>query len=220
MKEYPSISGYKNSPKGLPCIAFDKLDGSNIRVEWNKKTGWSKFGSRHALIDESHTELGEVIPLFKSTLADKIEKTFKDYKNKMPQFDSAIVFMEFYGPNSFAGQHLKNDPKQLTIFDINLHKRGFVLPRDFIKWFKDLPIPKVVYDGNFNQPFIEDVRNGKYGEGEGVVVKGINPNAKKEQHGLWFSKVKTLAWIEKLKLFAANNVNLNKILLDNLKEQT
>ena len=217
MKEYWSIPGWKNAPRGLPCIAFDKLDGSNIRAEWSKKAGFYKYGSRSVLLDKGHEFLGEAIPLFEKTLAEQIDKVFRE--SKLPSFDKAIVFMEFYGPNSAFGQHVPNDPKTLTIIDVNLHKRGIVLPRDFIKYFGHLPIPKVVYEGNFNQPFIQDVQNGVYGEGEGVVVKGVNPNAKKEQHGLWFAKVKTKAWMMKLRDFAANNTNLARLYEDNLREQ-
>jgi hypothetical protein len=35
MKEYPSID--REIRFGEPIYAFDKLDGSNIRAEWNKK---------------------------------------------------------------------------------------------------------------------------------------------------------------------------------------
>lgn len=219
MKEYWSISGINNSPRGLPCIAFDKLDGSNIRAEWHKKRGWSKFGSRTVLLDEKHPDLGSAIPLFLNTIAEPLTKTFIDNRSKMPSFDQAIVYCEFYGPNSFAGQHVPSDPKQLTIIDINLHKRGLILPRDFMKWFGHLPIPKVLYEGNFNISFIEDVKKGVYGDGEGVVAKGVNPNAKKAQHGLWMAKVKTKSWLSRLKEFAADNVNLRKVYEDNLREQ-
>ena len=37
MKEYPSIDYWNKGIFGLPVWAFDKIDGSNIRVEWNRK---------------------------------------------------------------------------------------------------------------------------------------------------------------------------------------
>jgi hypothetical protein len=49
-----------------------------------------------------------------------------------------IVFFEFFGPNSFAGFHIKEDPKELVMFDILLvHKnnnRKLIPPHDFTKW--------------------------------------------------------------------------------------
>lgn len=56
MKQYPSIDGHIVH---LPVIAFDKLDGSNIRCEWNRKKGLHKFGSRKVLLGADHTVLGE-----------------------------------------------------------------------------------------------------------------------------------------------------------------
>ena len=92
-----------------------------------------------------------------------------------------------------------------------------ILPRDFIKILQGFPIPEVVYEGNFNKEFIFEIRQN--GIGEGVVVKGVNPKSKKEQHGLWMSKVKTNAWLNKLKSLALTNDFYQKVLSDNLKEQ-
>lgn len=216
MKEYWSIPGWQQASLGLPCIAFDKPDGSNFRAEWSKKRGFYKYGTRTQLIDNTHPNFGKAVDLFNSGLAGELDKVLRNNK-KLPSFDSCVVFMEYWGPNSCFGQHI-DESKTLTPFDINLNKRGFVSPRDFIKTFGDLPIPKVLYEGNFNKSFIEDVRNGVYGTGEGVVAKGILPG-KKEPHGIWMSKVKTNAWMDRLKIFAANNTNLAKMYQDNLKEQ-
>ena len=90
MKDYWSIPGWKGVELGYPCVAFDKPDGSNIRAEWSKKTGFYKYGSRNVLIDKSHPFLGEAIPLFENTLAEKVEKALRDTKG-MPKFDSALV---------------------------------------------------------------------------------------------------------------------------------
>ena len=166
--------------------------------------------------------------MFEETLAEAIEKVFKDNK-KMPSFDEATVYMEFHGKHSKFGQHLPRDPKVLTIIDVNLTKRGLILPRDFIKWFGHLRIPEVLYEGNFNQTFIQDVRNGKYhssdlsglsGNIEGVVAKGIKDGKKSEQHRLWMAKVKTNWWMYQLGWFSKNNVNLQRVYEDNLKEQS
>ena len=64
MKTYPTIRYFESNDLGKKIIAFNKLDGSNIRAEWNKKRGLYKFGSRTRLISESDS-LGEAISLIK-----------------------------------------------------------------------------------------------------------------------------------------------------------
>jgi hypothetical protein len=44
MKQYPEILHYSRGHFGEPVIAFEKLDGSNIRLEWQRKRGFFKFG--------------------------------------------------------------------------------------------------------------------------------------------------------------------------------
>ena len=64
-------------------------------------------------------------------------------------------------------------------FDVLVgHKnRAFIKPRDFIKVFSSLiPTSKVVYEGNLNEQFIQDVRNNIYNLKEGVVCKGLTTN--------------------------------------------
>ena len=60
MKSYPSI------PKDIPpseFVAFGKLDGSNIRAEWNPKKGFYKFGTRTKIIDASTPVFGKAVNL-------------------------------------------------------------------------------------------------------------------------------------------------------------
>lgn len=63
MKHYPTIP--KTVIHDVDVHVFDKLDGSNIRAEWNPKKGFYKFGSRKQLIDED-TFLGKSIDLIKA----------------------------------------------------------------------------------------------------------------------------------------------------------
>jgi len=218
MKDYLSIPGWKQAPRGLPCVAFRKYDGSNIRTEWNRKNGFYKYGSRNVLLGRDHPDLGEAIPLFEKTLAGPLSETLQNNRN-LQSFDSAVVFMEFFGPNSFAGIHVAGEPKNLVIIDVNLHKRGIVIPRDFVKVFGHLPIAEVVYEGNFNQEFIQAVKNGSVLTGEGVVAKGVKPGTKNPVHGLWMSKVKTSAWLQELKKRCDTNAALKRVLEENIKEQ-
>jgi hypothetical protein len=219
MKQYWEIPGPSKAPHA-PCIAFDKLDGSNLRFEWSKKRGWYKFGTRKRLFDKSDEEYGCAIQIFQDTYADDIVEVFK--KNKAYRgVQQAIVFCEFYGPNSFAGQHVETDPKELMLFDVSIHKKGIVLPREFINHFGHLKTPTVIYEGNFNKQLFQDVRDGKYSvTEEGVVCKGVLLGKKKNpQHGLWMSKIKTKKWFERLQQRAEKIESLKKVLADNLKEQ-
>lgn len=221
MKSYPSISGPNKAPQG-PCIAFYKYDGSNIRVEWSYKKGWYKFGSRNVLLDESTPILGQAIRVFLETYGDALAKVFVDNKNYRDHIraNGATVFCEFFGPTSFAGVHSEDDPKQVVLFDVNINKRGFVLPRDFIRDFGHLRIPEVVYEGNFNNQFVNAIRVGEFPVVEGIVAKGVNAkNNKNPQHGLWMAKVKTAHWISELKNRLSHLPEFRKVYEDNLKEQ-
>lgn len=189
MKSYPHIDGPSKAPH-LPCIAFHKYDGSNLRWEWSKKKGWYKFGTRNCLFDKSDPLFGQAIPVFESSLAEGIEKVLRD---SFRDVQSAIVFTEFFGASSFAGTHAQSEPKELVLFDVNLYKKGIMSPRDFVRKFGHLRAAEVVYEGILNQPFIENVRNGVYPVAEGVVCKGGSG------HDLWMVKVKTLAYLKKLK---------------------
>lgn len=187
MKPYPSIP---NSDKfiGLPTIAFHKYDGSNLRFEWSKKTGWYKFGTRTRLFDINDPEFSAAIPLFKERFGEPLSHLF----SKVFKCDNAIVFCEWFGPNSFSGIHLKDDPMQLVLLDVNVHKKGFISPSSFVEIFpRIVPSAEVVYRGVLGEDFVKSVR--EQSPGEGVVCKGG------EGHGIWMCKIKTNAYLEKLK---------------------
>jgi len=213
MKAYLSIPGPNKAPRS-PCICFYKYDGSNLRFEYSKKRGWDKFGTRHRLFDKNDPEFSKAIPLFLETYGDALPKIVKsEYR-----IDNFIAYCEFFGPSSIAGWHNFEEEHEVVLLDINLMKKGFILPRDFIKKFGHLKIPKVVYEGNFNKKLIQDVRNGEYDLKEGLVAKGVLPK-KNPQHGLWMSKIKTLSWLEDLKRKAEIIDELKKELAENLEEQ-
>lgn len=56
-----------------------------------------------------------------------------------------------------------------------------------------LHIAGVVYEGKLTGKFAEDVRTGQYGATKGVVCKGGSGD------GLWMVKIKTYAYMERLK---------------------
>lgn len=198
MIEYPSIDGPAKAPRSL-CTAFEKIDGSNIRVKYQHKQGFTIFGSRREYIDAKHPHLGQVIEVFNRTHAPTLTEIFK---KEFPNEKEITVFGEFYGPNSIGGIHDIEDMKNFTMFDVMLVKKGineFIKPSEFIKLFHGrVDIPRVVYIGNLNEEFIRDVQNGLYVLNEGVVCKGhVTSGAYRGK--VWMTKIKTFDYLQKLK---------------------
>lgn len=205
MLQYPSINGVAKTPIGEPCIAFYKYDGSNLRFEWDKKRGWSKFGSRTQMIDNKSPILGMGIEMFQDLLANEIIYRIKDLEGKnFNNLQRITAFAEFFGENSFAGTHVETDEKFLKLFDIFLFKKGFISPKTFVEMFDGYEhAAQVVYKGNLNVPFIESIRKNQL-EGfdlfEGVICKGESKKIKSNYHGdLWMTKIKTQSYLNKLK---------------------
>lgn len=199
MKEYPSIPKVLNDYINHECVAFRKYDGSNLRAEWQRKRGWYKWATRGYLFDETDKNFGDSIGIFHKTHAELLTKAIRD---NYPKADSAIVYMEYLGPHSFAGLHdpgvlqvPSNDPKELVLFDVNIHKRGFVSPLEFVSKFGCTRSAEVVYQGRLTEDFIKEVREGKYPVDEGVVCKGG------EGHKLWMCKIKTWDYLKRIQKF-------------------
>lgn len=88
MKSYPSIT--KDINPYTRIYAFDKIDGSNIRGEFNNKKGFYKFGSRNTLIDENTPTLGKSIAIIKEKFEKDIAAVFK--KNN---WKDGVCFLNF-----------------------------------------------------------------------------------------------------------------------------
>lgn len=199
MKTYPTIN--KDIYLDKYIYAFDKLDGSNIRCEWNSKRGFYKFGTRNQLIDENSKPFGRAIEIVKDKFESDISLVCKEQK-----WRDALFFFEFYGEDSFAGNHNFEKTMTVTLIDVNPYKIGLLEPTLFLKLFKHLDIPKVLYEGHIDDVFIEKVKESKL-DGmsmEGVVCKGkyISPGMP-----LMF-KIKSKAWLNKLKDFCKNDTLL------------
>ncbi len=201
MLHYPKMRGSRDCPDGR-CVAFEKYDGTNLHWDWDRDFGWHAFGTRRDQFDltpagveefaRTHEHLHEAPALFLSALAEDLERVLRDDPGYRAQ-GSLKVFTEFLGPNSFAGLHKAADPKRLIPFDVWAEGLGMVGPRQFVDDFGHLAIARVVYEGKLTGKFTEDVRSGKYGVAEGVVCKGGSGP------GLWMVKVKTYAYLERLK---------------------
>jgi hypothetical protein len=199
---YPKIPGSRDAPDGR-CIAFEKYDGTNLHWDWDRDFGWHSFGPRRDafnLTDDGisqfgqiHAHLRQAVAVFFATLAESIETVFREHSDYR-EFPSFKVFTEFFGPNSFAGLHREQDPKELRLFDVWADPLGMIGPKRFVTDFGHLHTARVVYEGKLTGKFAEDARNGKYGVAEGVVCKGGSAGP-----DVWMVKIKTYAYLERLK---------------------
>ncbi len=146
MLHYPKIPSSKDAPLGR-CIAFEKYDGTNLHWDWDRDFGWHSFGTRRDAFNltpqgieqfvQRHAHLHEAPALFQTTLAEGLERIFLDnptYKG----FAEFAVFTEFLGPNSFAGLHRADDPKELVLFDVRAGSFGMIGPEQFVRDFGQL----------------------------------------------------------------------------------
>jgi hypothetical protein len=201
MKSYPSIPGPAQAPHA-PCYAFVKYDGSNLRFEWSKKRGWYKFGTRNLMFDETSELFGPAIPLFLQKYGDDLPKVFSDAK-EFRGVTNFVVFCEWFGAKSFAGQHEHDDPKDIVLFDVNPIKKGIIGPKLFLDLFGHLKVAELLNQGNFGPEFEMNVRDEKIDLlskyeirteiPEGVICKAGTG------HDLTLWKVKTSRYKEELK---------------------
>ena len=198
MKKYPSIPKIpirKSTSVDQPVYVFDKLDGSNIRVEWSKKKGFHKFGTRKRLLDPNDEMLGKACTLVDEKLADIFIEQ---------QWQSVTAYFEYHGENSFAGRHNPNDDHRLTLIDVNVYKRGFVSPKDFYNLFRCFDVAELLYHGVINQSFIDVVENGEL---EGMTFEGVVCKYNQKKVHKMF-KLKNRAWLEKLREFCGDDENM------------
>lgn len=195
---YPKIPSTLDCPL-RQCIAFEKYDGTNIHWVWQQNMGWMDFGTRRdrfplnnkgvAQFEAAHPELSGLDKLWDQ------DGRLENYLLDNPKYNSAkeiIVFTEYFGPNSFAGQHNPKDEKQLVIFDIQVDGK-IIPPEQLVEDFKDFNIAKIVFQGKFSGQLFVDVRKGKLNVKEGVVVKGTVGGQ------VYMAKIKTEAYLERLK---------------------
>jgi len=204
MKHYPSIT--KEVCHGVHIWAFDKLDGSNIRAEWNTKRGFYKFGTRKTLIDASTKPWGKAIQLINDKYASDLEMVFREQK-----WRDVICFFEMWGPSSFAGFHNFEEDLTVTLFDVNPYKMGILEPREFLRYFGHLDHPKVLYEGQVSVALFDKVKQSTMPgmTFEGVVCKGASQT--NAQMPVMF-KIKSQAWLNKLREYCKGNENLFNML--------
>lgn len=203
MKQYPSIS--TNILSNVEVHVFDKIDGSNIRAEWNLKRGFYKFGSRKQLINEDHF-LAKSIALINAQQEKLVEAA------RSLGITQGTFFFEFHGENSFAGQHDEADEHRCTLIDVDVYKKGFVSPADFVKAFGSVvETPALLHTGQITKELEDKIRNGTMPgmTFEGVVCKA--PAFSRWGAPILF-KIKSNLWIEKVKAYHKDPKVLAEIL--------
>lgn len=201
MKSYPTIPHWKQGLFGEYMYAFEKLDGSNIRAEWTKKNGWCKFGSRKVLLHSEQDILYRAKDMIVEKYGEDLERIFKDDKELRKSL-KFVAFFEFFGKKSFAGHHVEDDEYDVVLFDVNQDRKGLIPPKEFLKKFGHLHKSELVYDGNYNMEFVQQIQHNifeGYNFQEGVVCKGIRTTKRKNTENIWMSKVKTFEWLNKVK---------------------
>jgi hypothetical protein len=193
---YQKIPNTFNCPL-KKCIAFEKYDGTNIHWVLTPQFGWIDYGTRRdrfpfnlegsKRFEQAHPELAGVDNMW--DLGGKIESYLV---STYPSANEIMVFTEYFGPNSFAGTHQPGDEMNLVIFDVQID--GALLPpEEFVTTFKDFNIARVIFKGKYSGQLFVDVRAGKYGVREGIVVKGVVDGK------IYMAKIKTDEYLERLK---------------------
>lgn len=200
MKHYPSIT--KEIRHDVDIIAFDKIDGSNIRAEWNNKRGFYKFGTKNQLIDSSSEPFGIAVQMVKDKYEEDIGKIFKANNWK-----DGICFFELWGPSSSFGQHDFTEKLDVTLIDVNPFKQGILPPKEFVRLFGHLDTAKVLYEGKVSVDLFDKVKQSTLPgmSCEGIVCKGASDTRAKMP--IMF-KIKSKMWLEKLKVYCKGNEKL------------
>lgn len=204
MREYPHIlaSTGQKFKEMKDAYVFDKLDGSLIRVEWSKKAGWYKFGSKTQLLDKSNLILGPAIDLFMNKYSESLTKLATDNK-----WQSLFAFCETFGLDSFAGTH-PNGINNIVLFDLAADKKGIIGPKRFLKLTEGIETPKFFGVYNWTREFVTLIKccYKTPGYNSNLEISGlIEPTFEGvvgksgDGHKLTMAKAKTQQWIDKVR---------------------
>lgn len=191
MKDYPSIPGsFGQDFREFDAYIFDKIDGSNLRAQFNSNRGFYKFGTRNRLFDETDPVFSKGVGLFKTLFEDKVADAAKKER-----WESVIIFAEFAGPNSFAGWHDPSDNHTLALFDIAPHKKGLLGPKEFLKITKDWHnVVSFLGIQRWTRGFVQQIREDKIA---GVTFEGVVGKTG-DGHKQIRAKAKTQKWVDKV----------------------
>ena len=95
--------------------------------------------------------------LFLSEVEDLVRSNFEKQMSDIfikKRYEKAVCFFEFWGEHSFAGKH-EEEEHNLSLIDVSPHKKGILLPQDYLKLFGKLDIAPLLYQGNITHDFIK-----------------------------------------------------------------
>ena len=190
MKAYPSIKQFRaDRHADFVGHTFAKHDGSNLRFEWSRKQGWFRFGSRRRLLEREHPTFGKSMAMFEDGFAETFERFATENEH-----DSIVVYCEFWGPKSFAGEHEADDEHVLTPIDVAIYKRGLLATDCFVEQFGGKFDLGYLGQQTWDRQFVDSVRASKLAgmSFEGVVGKAGSGHKRKSV------KLKSKAWVEKV----------------------
>lgn len=198
MKQYPSIP--KIPQRGVWCYVFAKQDGSQIRVEWSAKKGYHRWGRRGGLLDDSNPILKRAPTVWEvHPLAQPLEAKLREER-----IQEATLYFEFWGASSFAGNHSPDDEQTLTLFDIDVKRKGLMAPKDFYRLTFGLPgVAECLHHGAWTADIEDQVRAGTL---PGMPFEGVVAKVSPDRNGepiMW--KCKSDAWLAKLKHRCGDN---------------
>ncbi|VTS05840.1 RNA ligase family protein [Tuwongella immobilis] len=210
MLYYPKIPGSRAAPSGR-CVAFEKYDGTNLHWDWDADFGWVSFGTRRDAFDwsdhgiaafaEAHPDLADATRIFEANWAHSLAATLAGLPAERLGA-SVRCFTEFFGPSSFAGRHLRHEPKELRLIDVESESAGMWFPDDFLRDFGHLAIARVIASGKLTGQFADEIRRGKFPLAEGVICKGVHRQRQADgrvMESLWMVKIKTDAYQARLR---------------------
>lgn len=149
---------------------------------------------------ESHSFLSDAIPLFMEKYSTDLEEIFK--KNR---YEKVTAFYEYHSPNSRFGRHVE-EPHEVTLFDVNVSRRGFLNPQDFNKMFSHIDTAPLLYQGNPNSDFIKAVKTSTL---EGMTYEGVVCKAGYDKKNRLLNfKVKSDVWLEDLRAYCSGDDEL------------
>lgn len=203
MKSYPHLPGW-TGVGGIPVYVFDKIDGSSVRAEVDRKGRITKFGKREGLLDDATPFLREAETLIPEKYGDVLGRIVRDQR-----WERATFFFEFWGPGSFAGTHVA-ERHTVTLFDVSPSGRGLLEPREFLRVCGDIDHASLLHQGNFTRDVADQVSAGTLPgmTFEGVVAKGAWD--RRREMPLMF-KWKSLAWLQRLRGICADEAEYERL---------